>query len=67
MGWGGGCGVAQSCHPGYMMEPSLDQEMVPELVVPDLSDTELKPYVSYKTKDIYQEQLTAKYLSSSSS
>merc|ERR1719187_2614495 len=37
-------------------------EMVPELVVPDLSDTELKPYVSYKTKDIYQEELTAKDL-----
>ena len=37
-------------------------EMVPELVVPDLGDCQLKPYVSYRTKEIYQEPLTAKDL-----
>ena len=37
-------------------------EKVPELVVPDLSNCNLKPYVSYKTKDIYQEELTSKDL-----
>ena len=36
--------------------------MIPELVVPDLSDTKLKPYVSYATKDIYQEELTSRDL-----
>ena len=29
-------------------------EMVPQLVVPDLTDCDLKPYVSYRTTDIYQ-------------
>ena len=29
-------------------------EMVPELVVPDLEGFQLKPYVSYRTKEIYQ-------------
>lgn len=29
---------------------------------PDLTDCELKPYVSYRTKEIYQEPLTAKDL-----
>ena len=29
-------------------------EMVPELVVPDLDGFKLKPYVSYRTKEIYQ-------------
>ena len=28
--------------------------MVPQLVVPDLTDCDLKPYVSYRTTDIYQ-------------
>jgi len=37
-------------------------EMIPELIVPDLSDTNLKPYVSYATKDIYQEELNSKDL-----
>jgi hypothetical protein len=29
-------------------------EKVPDLVVPDLTDFKLKPYVSYRTKEIYQ-------------
>jgi hypothetical protein len=29
-------------------------EKVPELVVPDLEGFKLKPYVSYRTKEIYQ-------------
>jgi len=37
-------------------------EMIPELIVPDLEDCKLKPYVSYATKDIYQDELTAKDL-----
>ena len=37
-------------------------EMVPELVVPDLEDCDLKPYVSYATEDVYQEELTSKDL-----
>jgi len=37
-------------------------EKVPELIVPDLTNCKLKPYVSYKTKDIYQEELTSKDL-----
>ncbi len=36
-------------------------EMVPELVVPkDLEDFPLKPYVSYRTREINQEELTSK-------
>ena len=37
-------------------------EMIPELIVPDLYDCKLKPYVSYKTKEINQEELTSRYL-----
>ncbi|CAL1543447.1 unnamed protein product [Lymnaea stagnalis] len=33
-------------------------EMVPEFVVPDLTGFELKPYVSYKAKEISQAPLT---------
>jgi len=29
-------------------------EKIPEIIVPDLKDFKLKPYVSYKTKEIYQ-------------
>jgi len=39
------------------------EEMVPEIVVPDLKDCNLKPYVSYKAEDIgRKEQFTAKDL-----
>lgn len=37
-------------------------EMVPQLVVPDLTDCDLKPYVSYRTTDIYQEPFTSQDL-----
>ncbi|KAH9514975.1 39S ribosomal protein L41, mitochondrial [Bulinus truncatus] len=33
-------------------------EMVPEFIVPDLTGFELKPYVSYKAKEINQAPLT---------
>ena len=33
-------------------------EMVPELVVPDLSDCSLKPYVAYSTKELLSLHLT---------
>ena len=34
----------------------------PSTVVPDLTGFQLKPYVSYRTKEIVQEQFTAKDL-----
>lgn len=37
-------------------------ETIPELVVPDLEGFKLKPYVSYRTKEIYQEELQSKDL-----
>ena len=37
-------------------------EKVPELVVPDLSECELRPYVSYATEDVYQDELTSQDL-----
>jgi len=37
-------------------------EIIPQLVVPDLTDCPLRPYVSYKTTDIYQEPFTAQDL-----
>merc|ERR1711874_96667 len=46
-------------HAGYF-EPI--PEMIPELIVPDLTDFQLKPYVSYATKEVYQEELTSKDL-----
>ena len=33
--------------------------MTAELIVPDLEGCTLKPYVSYATKDIYQDELTS--------
>lgn len=37
-------------------------EMIPELIVPDLKDCELKPYVSYKAEDVIQSEFTAQQL-----
>ena len=37
-------------------------EKVPELIVPDLSECELRPYVSYATEDVYQDELTSQDL-----
>jgi len=38
------------------------REKVPELIVPDLTHCNLKPYVPYNVKDLYQEELTSKDL-----
>ncbi|KAG6455086.1 39S ribosomal protein L41, mitochondrial [Manduca sexta] len=37
-------------------------EMIPELIVPDLKDFRLKPYVSYKSPDVIQSEFTAQQL-----
>lgn len=37
-------------------------EMIPELIVPDLKDFNLKPYVSYRTADFTQSEFTAEDL-----
>jgi len=38
------------------------KEMTAEIIVPDLEGCKLKPYVSYATKDIYQDELTSQDL-----
>ncbi|KAM3965842.1 mitochondrial ribosomal protein L41 [Aphomia sociella] len=37
-------------------------EMIPELIVPDLKDCDLKPYVSYKADNVIQSEFTAQQL-----
>ncbi|CAL7943440.1 unnamed protein product [Xylocopa violacea] len=37
-------------------------EMMPELIVPDLKDFKLKPYVSYRVTDVKKPEFTAKHL-----
>lgn len=37
-------------------------EMIPDLIVPDLTDFKLKPYVSYRAVDIVQSEFTAQDL-----
>lgn len=37
-------------------------EMIPELIVPDLTDFKLKPYVSYRAPDVIQSEFTPKDL-----
>ncbi|XP_043480518.1 39S ribosomal protein L41, mitochondrial [Leptopilina heterotoma] len=37
-------------------------EMIPELIVPDLKDCNLKPYVTYESEDVYQSEFTAQDL-----
>ncbi|OWR41662.1 ribosomal protein L41 [Danaus plexippus plexippus] len=37
-------------------------EMIPELIVPDLKDCNLKPYVSYKAEDVIQSEFTPQQL-----
>lgn len=37
-------------------------EMIPDIVVPDLTDFKLKPYVSYKVPDVVQSAFTARDL-----
>ncbi|XP_035234063.1 39S ribosomal protein L41, mitochondrial-like [Stegodyphus dumicola] len=51
--------------PGYYDENKKlvkVPEMVPELVVPDLTGFHLKPYVSYRTEDIVQEKFMPEHL-----
>ena len=51
-------------YPGYWFGKKLYyvKEMEPELVVPDLKDFELKPYVSYRCPQIQQSEFTARDL-----
>uniref|UniRef100_A0A1B0D128 Uncharacterized protein n=1 Tax=Phlebotomus papatasi TaxID=29031 RepID=A0A1B0D128_PHLPP len=37
-------------------------EMIPELIVPDLTDCKLKPYVSYRTQEVVQSEFTSEDL-----
>lgn len=37
-------------------------EMIPEIIVPDLKDFNLKPYVSYKAQDVIQSEFTPQQL-----
>lgn len=50
--------------PGYWFKKKFCyvKEMEPELVVPDLENFELKPYVSYRTEELSNEPFTAKNL-----
>lgn len=50
--------------PGYWFKRKFVyvQEMEPELIVPDLTGFELKPYVSYRTDDVDTAPFTAKDL-----
>lgn len=51
--------VGYKDHNGKFVEVP---EMIPELIVPDLSNFKLKPYVSYRVNDIDQPEFDAKYL-----
>ncbi|GFR28125.1 39S ribosomal protein L41, mitochondrial [Trichonephila clavata] len=50
--------------PGYWKDKEFVKvpEMVPELVVPDLTNFPLKPYVSYRAADTEQEKFTPEHL-----
>lgn len=37
-------------------------EMIPELIIPDLTGCKLKPYVTYKTKEVVQSEFTSQDL-----
>ncbi|XP_013140856.1 PREDICTED: 39S ribosomal protein L41, mitochondrial [Papilio polytes] len=49
---------------GYYMNGKFVKipEMIPEIIVPDLTDFKLKPYVSYKAEDVIQSEFTAEHL-----
>ncbi|CAH0400798.1 unnamed protein product [Chilo suppressalis] len=49
---------------GYVLDGRFVQvpEMIPELIVPDLKDCDLKPYVSYKAADVVQSEFTPQQL-----
>lgn len=50
--------------PGYWFKRKFVyvKEMEPELIVPDLTGFQLKPYVSYRTEEVLNEPFTAKEL-----
>lgn len=51
--------------PGYWDKDKnlvIVPEMIPELIVPDLTDFKLKPYVSYRAPDTEEPPFTAKDL-----
>lgn len=50
--------------PGFWFKKKFVyvQEMEPELIVPDLTGFELKPYVSYRTEEVDTKPFTAKEL-----
>lgn len=50
--------------PGYWFKKKFVyvKEMEPELIVPDLTDFELKPYVSYRTEEVDTPPFTARDL-----
>ncbi|XP_072945013.1 large ribosomal subunit protein mL41 [Epargyreus clarus] len=49
---------------GYVMNGKFVTvpEMIPEIIVPDLKDCDLKPYVTYKAQDVVQSEFTAQQL-----
>lgn len=51
-------------YPGYWFRKKFVyvKEMEPELMVPDLTGFQLKPYVSYRVQDVACEPLTAENL-----
>lgn len=51
-------------YPGFWFKRKFVyvKEMEPELIVPDLTGFELKPYVSYRTEEINTKPFTAKVL-----
>ena len=50
--------------PGYWFRRKFVyvKEMEPEIIVPDLTGFQLKPYVSYRTEDVQTKPFTAKEL-----
>ncbi|KOB77540.1 Mitochondrial ribosomal protein L41 [Operophtera brumata] len=49
---------------GYTLNGKFYQipEMIPEIIVPDLTNFNLKPYVSYKAADVIQSEFTPQQL-----
>lgn len=49
---------------GYMLDGRFVKvpEMIPEIIVPDLKDCDLKPYVSYKAANVVQSEFTPQQL-----
>lgn len=46
---------------GYIFERKYHEvpEMIPQLIVPDLTDCKFKPYVSYRVPDVIQSEFTS--------